>query len=209
MLIQHKVVDSTFQTSSKAFIEEEAGTGNFSTTFPVKNAEVFTKIPVSFWFEVKLARSSPTSNFYVIVFVSTDRNTISRDVGKSCGKFCQFRIDFSQFSIKSFYLSRESLHGSNFIVCILFVAFSLSNLSRNCITFCFKCFNLDQDITTFCIDFFHLVQDSSIYTTCSRWSGRATVPSNFTGVHLIMYLVCNNGRISPKFSICSQRPQTF
>jgi len=42
-----------------------------------------------------------------------------------------------------------------------------------------------------------------------RWSGRATGPSNFTGVHLIMYLVCNNGRISLKFSICSQHPQTF
>jgi len=42
-----------------------------------------------------------------------------------------------------------------------------------------------------------------------RWSGRATVPSNFTGVHLILYLIVDNGRISLISSICSQHPQTF
>jgi len=42
-----------------------------------------------------------------------------------------------------------------------------------------------------------------------RWSGRATVPSNFTGVHLILYLIVDNGRISLISSICSQQPQTF
>jgi len=42
-----------------------------------------------------------------------------------------------------------------------------------------------------------------------RWSGRATVPSNFTGVHLIVYVIVTNGRISPIPSICSQHPQTF
>ncbi|CIV74115.1 Uncharacterised protein [Streptococcus pneumoniae] len=106
MFIQHKVVDSTFQTSTEAFIEEEASACYLTTAFPVKDTKVFTEIPVSFRFEVKLAWSTPTANFHIVVFVSPNRNAVSWDIWKSRCKFCQFSIDFCQFSIQGFNLSR-------------------------------------------------------------------------------------------------------
>ena len=42
-----------------------------------------------------------------------------------------------------------------------------------------------------------------------RWSGRATVPSNFTGVHLIVYAIVTNGRIFTYPSYLLAAPADF
>ncbi|MNI38754.1 hypothetical protein D3C73_929100 [compost metagenome] len=106
-----------------------------------------------FWCKSERARLAPTTNFYIIVFRSTHRYTLMRNVRDIHGQIFDFCFKLTNLIIQFFDPVAYLTHFSNQFICIFFILLPLSHFSRYSITAIFQRLALLKQFPTFLIQF--------------------------------------------------------
>ncbi len=78
--VQVVVDDGALESGAGAFVEMEAGSGDFRGGLRVQDAEVSTEVPVRFGFEAEVFRLAPAADLNVFGVILADRDALVRNV---------------------------------------------------------------------------------------------------------------------------------
>ena len=135
MLIEHEIVDSTFQAGTSTDVIIEAGTGNFSSPFGIEDAQFFTDIPMIEGLEIEFRRFSPFADFRIIAVVVANRDRGVAHIGNHELDSAHVSFDFLDFFIEDVDIIAELLHSCNLSVSVFFIALELTNFLSDRVAF--------------------------------------------------------------------------
>ena len=141
--------------------------------------------------KAELRRLAMTTNFDIIILISTYRHIVMWQVRERCCICSQLFFDICKLSINDFNIGRNLFHGSDFFRCITFFTFNQRDFIRYGITFFFQVLRLYDQFTTTYIEFMEFLQCFLFNTTCFQFCGYSVkVCTDFFDIkHKISFLI--------------------
>ena len=158
MLVQHEVVDRTFQMGTGTHIVIEPGTGNLGSPFSIQDAQVFANFPVVFRFKIVFRQFAPFPHFGVFTIVLAYRNICCRHIGNGQHNGVQTGFHILQLFIAFGDFVTQSAHGQDFLRSIFSVFLHLADLGADRIPLALVSFYFLQQVSALLIQLFEFVQ---------------------------------------------------
>ena len=141
MLVQHKVVNGTFQTGTGPFVVVEPGTGNLGSPFRIQDPQFFPDFPMGFRCEIKMGGFSPFPHFRVFRIVFAHGHISRRHVGNGEHHSLEPGFHILHLFVRFCDLVPQGPHGGDFFRCVFPIALHLADFSADRIPLAFVRFH--------------------------------------------------------------------
>ncbi len=143
--IQHKVDKGSFKPGPQAHVQGKACPGDLGSPLKIKNAELFSNLPVGKWLKAKQRGFTNFAHKEVVFSVFTFRDRWVRQVGKLHQNRPQCLLLLVQLLVQGLYFLGNALHFSDQVRGVLLIPFHLRNTLRDCIARMLQAFNIEEN----------------------------------------------------------------